>query len=665
MINTLSFIKTPHGNRAFDELSFNPVHNGYTYIVASNYASRLNYEYKLDIFVQNEKIATIAKNPDLETGNLQYGIFDVGTIVSNTLGYNTDLVGAFQTLDRFRIDEQMSKIVNVTVRERFSLKNSFTHKETITIGLITATKLYTESPSVMENIFTTEKDKILYNNTVYEVLNVSATSIVVNGIINEDTGTFLEGQSFADNYYYIDTDGIGKVAYVVNNYEPRIKEGQRIFVIQDGTPTNPSYNGEWICKGVEQLTNTQWIVKTNTVWQLNTPVEPGSFFNLSYYEPNHEKSTLGTQSYIINGVFNYVNFKNFSQNLYDFNSTVDYNKKFLTNAPLSRRISRDVPYSLGMVELDSTNNFNAVEIEWYVNGDVLNGDSIDLGVGYWQIRVSTASIDNDLFVGDIVEIQSQNVLPTESRIIYMNPITGGPFAGSTVITTDYVTPDPSVSGTITLKRRSYFSELPIYIGPFVTLELELSYWNQETMVNYPKNSAYKFTVTAVNKVFQEPIPGQSYYIGEPMSETRTIIYEDSCSDWQTKTLVWINPYGVWDSIEFKGRPLESREYSRDFSRRSLNSYAINDFTYEVGDRGDITFNIQGEQIIETYSGIINRETATWLYEIFNSPYVYSYENSKMVPVNVMSNSITLADNQRGLVNIPITFKYANQIFTQK
>lgn len=665
MINTLSFIKTPHGSRDFDELSFNPVHNGYTYIVASNYSSRQNYEYKLDIYVQNEKIATLAKNPDLETGNSNYGIFDISTLVSPTLGYDTSLVGNFETLDRFKIDEKMSKLVNVTVRERFSLRNTFTHKQVIVVGPDTYTRLFTSAPSVMDNISYVEKDKMLYNNSVYEVLNVSPTAIVIKGNITEDTGSFLEGQSFADNYFYEDTDGVGKVAYVVNNYEPRIREGQRVFIVQDGTPTNPSYNGEWLCKGVEQISPTSWIVKTNTVWQKNTPAEPGSFFNLSYYEPNHDKSTLGTQSYVINGVFNYVEFKDFLQSTYDFNSTINFNKKFLTNAPLNRSIARHVPYSLGMVELDSPNNFEAIELQWYVNGTTLTGTSVDLGVGYWQIRVQTVDVDGDLYVGDIVNISSQNVAEREARIIYMQNITGGPFAGTTLITTDYLLPDASVTGYITLKQRSYFAEKPFFMGPFVTLELELSHWNQETIATYPKVGAYKFNVRAVKKQLVEIISGQFYYTGQPMSETRTVTYEDSCQDWQTKTLVWINPYGVWDSLEFKGRPLENREYSRDFARRSLQSYSSNDFTYSVGDRGDVTFNIQGERVTQTYTGIINRDTATWAYEIFNSPYVYSYENGQMVPINVISESISLADNQRGLVNIPLTFKYANQIFTQK
>lgn len=647
----LNFIKTPHGNRDSSELSVNNAHNPFVYITTSNKNGRKNYKYLLDVFVKSTKISTLIKNPDLSTGNSKYGIFDLSEIISTELKYNPQLIGEVSTSNLHKIDEEVSKIVNVTLREQYSTENRWTS----TANVSGNTRLFIENPS---DLVSTER--ILIGNSVFNVSSVWPTAINIIAPFGTlpTTGTFREGQSFYDNYYY-EEDGIGKVAFLVF-YNPRISAGDRILIKQDGTPTNPSYDGEFRVTGVEQINisgpfpGQNWIVKTNITWANNTPVEGGAYFNLSDYKPQASKSTLGVRSFANNSVQSYEKILGYNDTHYQFDGTT---KRFLTNAPTTQKFRSDDPISLGFFDgLPQSQGWSHLNLNWFLNPVVYTGSVNGFGVDtYTAITISNLNTPV-IQVNDTVELIVNNVKHIGKALQV------GVAGLTTEITTD-IEIDVQSTGTINAINRSFFSTRNLNINnPYITKMIELGLPKQQLFCsNYPTQGFSKFTLGAVNRT---NTPFTNIFDISPRSEIREFVIEDKCYEWETYNLAWINPYGVWDYFEFKGRPSESNNITREFARKSLLTYDNNNFSYEIGDRGQITYNIEGDRILETSSGIINIETAKWLKEIYTSPAVYVITGDLKIPVNVLNTEIVLPDNQRGLINLPLSFSYANKIFTQ-
>lgn len=692
-MSLINFIKTPHGNRTFNQFSATPVHNPVVYITSSLRSNRDNFKYKLDVIVNSIKISTLEKAPDFSTGDSRYGIFDLSEIVSTELGYDPKILGNQSFSNLWRVDEQMSKIVNVTCRHSYSTINKWNNS----VNLSGFTRLFIEGSTDLVS-----GDKVLIGNTVFNVIAITDTTIGINapwGTLNS-TGTFREGQSYANIVPYFDEQGTKRAAFVVIGNTPRIANGDRILIKQGTSPTNPAYDGEWLCRGVEEsnispFITPQWIVKTNITWGTDNPIESGSLFNLSDYKPEFSISTNGTRSFVTNSVFQYEDFINYNDLNYQFGTINDTTTPFLSNSPKKTILGKDVPYSLGFLDnLPKPSNFwDHFKIDWKVAGFLKGGifdtwpiitndpnvgtnmefvsfllTSVTNGTGgFLQANIDTTVFNSLLQWGDWVGmvingqqrrfriIGVQQISPTNSLVTF-SETTGAVFTGTFEV-------------LVWLQDRTYFStRLPQINFPYIQKEIELGHETMSNLPVFPKGlnqGVLSFTIKPVNRINEFYGSGFVTYGGVQRGEERFFEYKNTCQDWETFYLAWINPYGSWDYFRFEGRPRETNNFQREFARRSLPSYSSNNFTYELGDRGNVTYNIEGQRVIETSTGIINRETAKWINEIFKSPSVYVINGEgNPIPVNILNDSVVLPDNQRGLVNVPITFEYANKIFAQ-
>lgn len=654
----LNFIKTPHGFRMPQQHSIGNAHNPFVYITTSTKSSRPNFTYELDVFVNNEKLVTLAKNPDLSTGNSRFGIFDISEIISTELRYNPHLIGEVTDFDIMKYDIEISNLINVTLRESYSTDNKWTNRSNWAGG----TRLFVEGTDLLAG------DRILVNNKdVYNVVSRNSSNIFTNAPINTlpALGTFKEGQRFEDNYFYVQ-DGVGYVAFVTLT-QPRIAAGDRIFIKQSGVPTNLAYDGEFRCQGVEQVNlgsfpNPNWIVKTNIIWGENTPAEGGAYFNLSDYKPVANRSTMGTRSYANNSVMSYEKFLDYKDTDYQFDGPT---KRFLTNSPLVQKIKSDVPLSLGFFDLlPETAPWSHFNLEWSVKPDPRAGNVFPISLGSPAVDYAAITIDatTDFMLNDIITLTVGGINYT-GKVLFINQ--GFPTINDTSILTT-VNLGLNTTGTLNLSKRSYFSPRDFtntYLY-FTTKMIELGIPTQETLDNFPVQGITGFQISAVERFPNTDTSFPGLWDLVQRSEIREYIIDDICKEWNTHYIAWINPYGVWDYFEFTGRPQENNEIDKQIAQRSLLTFKSNDFTYLVGDRGNVTYNIEGERFVDTSTGIINRGITTWLKEVYTSPAAYVISADLKIPINILNTNIVLPDNQRGLVNMPLSFSYANKIWTQ-
>ncbi len=152
-----------------------------------------------------------------------------------------------------------------------------------------------------------------------------------------------------------------------------------------------------------------------------------------------------------------------------------------------------------------------------------------------------------------------------------------------------------------------------------------------------------------------------------VSETYTFEIDTTCQEWNTYRFVWLNRLGAWDYFEYKGKPLETTDIARlEYNRRLESLDSSNNWTYQLGDRGDSTYGVTATESVKTWSGYITRNTANWLQELYTSPAVYIIEGTTLIPVNILDETWTKPQvNKAGLINLPIDFKYSFSLNIQK
>lgn len=117
-----------------------------------------------------------------------------------------------------------------------------------------------------------------------------------------------------------------------------------------------------------------------------------------------------------------------------------------------------------------------------------------------------------------------------------------------------------------------------------------------------------------------------------------------CSKHPVYTLVWLNPYGAYDSQSFgmvskKTIELTKKEYQRlpwQINASGEVSYQANN-VYYGGKKGYGAITMTRLQLT---SHLLNAEEYDWLSELFKSPEVYIYlsDQSKFMPVTITDNS---------------------------
>lgn len=134
-------------------------------------------------------------------------------------------------------------------------------------------------------------------------------------------------------------------------------------------------------------------------------------------------------------------------------------------------------------------------------------------------------------------------------------------------------------------------------------------------------------------------------------------------DIYSKTLYWINPYGVYDSYRFIGRNDGEITITRD-QRQTGNAY------YDINISNDdvISYKNKVRQQYELTSYYLTQDERVWLEELYLSPKVYLYDENQdnFIRVNVLNNNhITINKNNQKLYQVKITIELSADRRTQQ
>ena len=151
-----------------------------------------------------------------------------------------------------------------------------------------------------------------------------------------------------------------------------------------------------------------------------------------------------------------------------------------------------------------------------------------------------------------------------------------------------------------------------------------------------------------------------------VSELYTFNIDTKCIDWPTYRFVWLNRWGGWDYYEYVGKPISDIAMDRLEYNRKLESLYNAQYSYNLGDRGDVVYNVDASEGVKTTSGYVTRDTALWLESLYTSPTVYQIDGSRLLPIKILDTTFARPQsNKVGLINLPIEFKYTFPINIQK
>lgn len=134
-----------------------------------------------------------------------------------------------------------------------------------------------------------------------------------------------------------------------------------------------------------------------------------------------------------------------------------------------------------------------------------------------------------------------------------------------------------------------------------------------------------------------------------------------CSDGQT-TFVFINQYGYYDYYSVPMPVRKVTDVIRNTYEKPNVDYSSTTSAYDITNRGETQYNTQYFDRYEVTTPLIDKTTADWLTELFDSPEVFVQENGNFIPI-VLSNAqynwnTRTSRNKR--FQYTIQFRYANQ-----
>lgn len=320
---------------------FVPVYNGLPFVVSSTMSGRRNFKYTANISVEDVSVTTLKHNKNITYDDK--GIFDIGRIVENFIVTNNQ---SFETFG-FAGNTQAVKKYNVSFGVEYERYQNFTGV-TDSAGYMGVQFVNTHDLRVGDRIVIQNSSNTSYNRDMQVTNILSTTSVKTNQPYDTDaSGLCIEGEQFFDNYFYSHPTLGGVVGFAILNdgtRDTRINSGDIVVVEQDGIPTNPGYNGEWLVvdRFDTTISGTDYkIIVTNCPFGSSSPAESGTIYSKSKY--NYTDLAISTDEYTWDGGLQYKDFP--SYNSTEFTMLPTSAGRFLTNAPKNQKIqSNEITY---------------------------------------------------------------------------------------------------------------------------------------------------------------------------------------------------------------------------------------------------------------------------------------------------------------------------------
>lgn len=155
------------------------------------------------------------------------------------------------------------------------------------------------------------------------------------------------------------------------------------------------------------------------------------------------------------------------------------------------------------------------------------------------------------------------------------------------------------------------------------------------------------------------------------SEIYKIYYDQECSSYPRRSLIWLNKYGAWDSFAFTLLSEESTDItSNTYNRQSGRFNGSGAYVYRLTDGFQMTMSKYMQDKLILNSDWIHEEVQQWLArELYESPRVYlnnDFGSYVLQPVNVTNANYLLKQRRKaGLiqeqVQIDITYTKVSQL----
>lgn len=229
-------------------------------------------------------------------------------------------------------------------------------------------------------------------------------------------------------------------------------------------------------------------------------------------------------------------------------------------------------------------------------------------------------------------------LVTDSERYTFRTYKARPFTSSAIIANGLASNMPS---TVNVYSPSLHKLTPYFSNVSGITDLAITYKD--------KNDATVSTTTVSNSDFIPNYIRQFNIVNSNSAVTYALLtgiftlrinYE--CSKYPSYTLVWLNPYGAYDSQDFwlvskKTIMVEKKSYEKvpyEINSSGIVSYNSNGGVF-YGSKRD--FNSVMKTKLNLTSHLLNDAEYTWLSELFSSPDIYIYlTGSGFVPVSIKS-----------------------------
>lgn len=146
----------------------------------------------------------------------------------------------------------------------------------------------------------------------------------------------------------------------------------------------------------------------------------------------------------------------------------------------------------------------------------------------------------------------------------------------------------------------------------------------------------------------------------PLDEVKVYIQERVFCDFPVDNIAYVNRYGVWDYIQFKGKAVDTIAQSRTNYDRRITSYFFNVLQYESGASQAGTIGVKGTKRITLNTGYVPEVIGEKIQDLLLSKIHYSDilgQNLKLV-----TGSLEIQKkNQEDLINYAVDFELAGNL----
>ena len=134
-----------------------------------------------------------------------------------------------------------------------------------------------------------------------------------------------------------------------------------------------------------------------------------------------------------------------------------------------------------------------------------------------------------------------------------------------------------------------------------------------------------------------------------------------CKDGQV-TFTFINKLGYYDYYSIPNPVRKATSVERNIFDKPNVDYSSATSIYDITRRGEKQYNTGYSDRYEVTTEYVNKATADWLTELFDSPEVYVQENGDIIPVIISNTQYdwNMNENRQKLFQYTIQYRYANK-----